>query len=104
MRWFFYRYFVPTGVPKAKGRKMHVRKLKVWLRMLFLLTLATIAKGQSDGLQSAALVHPEHLISATNSSSGLKQFPIISRTHIAFIYANDLWIAPRDGGVAVPLT
>jgi tricorn protease len=34
----------------------------------------------------------------------LKQFPAISRTHVAFVYANDVWCAPRAGGVAVPLT
>ncbi|MBY0504259.1 MAG: PDZ domain-containing protein [Bryobacteraceae bacterium] len=30
--------------------------------------------------------------------------PTISRTQIVFEYANDLWIAPRSGGVAAPLT
>jgi len=33
-----------------------------------------------------------------------KQYPAISRTHVAFIFENDLWCAPRNGGVAVPLT
>ena len=30
--------------------------------------------------------------------------PSISRTHVVFEYANDLWMVPRSGGVAVPLT
>jgi len=42
--------------------------------------------------------------SAADARAGLKQFPTISRTHVAFVYANDLWCAPREGGAAVPLT
>ena len=30
--------------------------------------------------------------------------PVISRDHIAFIYAEDLWIADRDGSQPVRLT
>jgi tricorn protease len=31
------------------------------------------------------------------------RFPAVSATHIAFCYANDLWLVPRAGGVATPL-
>jgi tricorn protease len=31
------------------------------------------------------------------------RYPDISATHIVFVYANDLWVAPREGGMAVPL-
>jgi tricorn protease-like protein len=31
------------------------------------------------------------------------RYPDVSRTHIAFSYANDLWLVPREGGVATPL-
>jgi tricorn protease len=34
----------------------------------------------------------------------LLQKPALSRTHIAFSYANDLWIVPREGGEARLLT
>lgn len=34
----------------------------------------------------------------------LKQNPAVSRTHIAFVFANDVWIAPRTGGPATALT
>ncbi len=34
----------------------------------------------------------------------LKQYPAISRSHVAFIYDNDVWVAPRGGGVATALT
>src|ERR1700733_4809886 len=34
----------------------------------------------------------------------LLQKPTVSRTHIVFSYAGDLWSVPRDGGEAVRLT
>lgn len=34
----------------------------------------------------------------------LLQKPTVNRTHIAFVYAGDLWIVPRDGGAAERLT
>ncbi|MGB2984272.1 MAG: hypothetical protein WBE26_00170, partial [Phycisphaerae bacterium] len=35
--------------------------------------------------------------------AGMLRYPDVGRTHIAFAYANDLWIVPREGGTAVPL-
>ncbi|MFG0331231.1 MAG: PDZ domain-containing protein [Phycisphaerales bacterium] len=32
------------------------------------------------------------------------RFPDVSASHIAFVYANDIWIAPKEGGVATPLS
>ncbi|XAM00120.1 PDZ domain-containing protein [Phycisphaeraceae bacterium D3-23] len=32
--------------------------------------------------------------------AGMLQFPDISASHITFVYANDLWVVPRDGGQA----
>ena len=34
----------------------------------------------------------------------LLQHPTLSATQIAFVYAGDLWIVPREGGVATRLT
>ncbi len=31
------------------------------------------------------------------------RYPDISAKHVAFVYANDIWLAPRDGGLASPL-
>lgn len=56
----------------------------IWVISSFILTITTT-----------------HIASAQGK---LKQFPTISRTHVAFIYANDVWVAPRNGGAAVPLT
>ena len=30
--------------------------------------------------------------------------PAISATHIAFVYAGDIWVVPKQGGVAVRLS
>ncbi|MCA9244502.1 MAG: PDZ domain-containing protein, partial [Phycisphaerales bacterium] len=35
--------------------------------------------------------------------AGMLRNPDISDSQIVFVYANDLWLAPRDGGVATPL-
>lgn len=35
--------------------------------------------------------------------AAMLRFPDISKTHIVFHYANDLWIVDRDGGTASPL-
>jgi tricorn protease len=34
---------------------------------------------------------------------GMLRYPDVSATHIAFVYANDIWIVPRAGGMAQPL-
>ena len=34
---------------------------------------------------------------------GMMRYPDVSKTHVVFAYANDLWIVPREGGQAVPL-
>jgi tricorn protease len=34
----------------------------------------------------------------------LPQQPTVSRTHVVFAYADDLWIVPREGGEARRLT
>jgi tricorn protease len=35
--------------------------------------------------------------------AGMLRYPDVSASHIAFLYANDLWLVPREGGQAVPL-
>src|SRR5512134_2974766 len=35
--------------------------------------------------------------------AGMLRYPDVSATHIVFVYANDLWVVPREGGVASPL-
>src|SRR5690349_1217732 len=42
---------------------------------------------------SAAEIHPAML-----------RYPAVSATQIAFTYDNDIWVAPKAGGVAIPLS
>jgi tricorn protease len=35
--------------------------------------------------------------------AGMLRYPDVSATQIVFLYADDLWVAPREGGVATPL-
>lgn len=35
--------------------------------------------------------------------AGMLRYPHVSKTHITFVYANDIWVVPREGGVARPL-
>lgn len=35
--------------------------------------------------------------------AGMLLYPDVSATHIVFLYANDLWVVPRGGGLARPL-
>ena len=36
-------------------------------------------------------------------SAGMLRWPAVSADRITFVYANDIWLVPRDGGQAVPL-
>ncbi|MCC6290334.1 MAG: PD40 domain-containing protein [Chitinophagaceae bacterium] len=38
------------------------------------------------------------------TDAGLFRYPDVSKTQIVFSYANDLWVAPKDGGNAVRLS
>ena len=40
---------------------------------------------------------------ALEPHAGMLRYPDVSPTHIVFVYANDLWLVPKDGGVAIPL-
>ncbi len=90
---------------------MYLRKIVVWYQSLaVLLTITGAPSGQSLTSQNAvqpqsvALVNANSSLPADTPRTGFKQFPVISRTHVAFIYENDLWVARRDGGVASALT
>jgi len=51
-------------------------------------------------LAALALAAPA---SAVEPHAGMLRNPDVSATHIVFRYANDLWLVPREGGVATPL-
>ncbi len=51
-------------------------------------------------LLAAISVHGAAELDATR---GLCRYPDISKTDIVFVYGNDLWIVPKQGGVASPV-
>src|SRR5437899_216339 len=51
-----------------------------------------------------ALVPFVCLADGNSNSSLLLQKPALSRTHIVFVHAGDLWSVPREGGEARRLT
>ena len=53
----------------------------------------------------AILALPVAMVSAdVNPNAGMIRYPDVGPTHIVFMYANDLWLVPREGGQAVPLS
>jgi tricorn protease len=92
-----------------------LRKPIAFIQLFSLLTTAAIAATSQGRLisraqqaarpaQSSSMAVIQTSPSPADAHARLKQFPSISLTHVAFIYDNDVWSAPRDGGAAVPLT
>jgi tricorn protease len=44
------------------------------------------------------------LAAAAVPHAGMLRYPDVGEKYIAFRYANDLWLVPREGGMATPLT
>jgi tricorn protease len=71
--------------------------------------LVAIATG-GGGLAATTLT-PIHALAAENGrgaaditpAAGMLRYPDVSREHIVFVYAGDIWLAPRTGGTATPL-
>ncbi len=51
----------------------------------------------------AALAAAPAVAQETRPHAGMLRYPDVSATHVVFVYADDLWLAPRTGGVATPL-
>ncbi len=69
----------------------------------FLLTVC--ASAPEPGPAPGAAPHPaaQDEPAASGPHGGMLRYPDVSATHIAFVYADDLWLVPRAGGVAAPL-
>lgn len=50
-----------------------------------------------------AMAQPAVTQEGTRPHGGMLRYPDVSATHVAFVYANDIWLVPRDGGLAAPL-
>jgi tricorn protease-like protein/C-terminal processing protease CtpA/Prc len=57
---------------------------------------------KGGGVAAAALLAAPAL-AQVQPHAGMLRYPDVGRTHIAFVYANDIWLVPRDGGTASPL-
>lgn len=54
------------------------------------------------GLAVSTLVSPTASADVTPAGSMLR-WPDVSKTHICFVYANDIWMVPKAGGLASPV-
>lgn len=50
-----------------------------------------------------SLFTPVTAVADITPNPRMMRSPDVSATHIVFVYADDLWVAPKDGGVARPL-
>lgn len=77
---------------------------------LFTSAPTTRAQGNDGSVAGHALVVRSQvaqkggLATRLDITAGLMHYPIISRTHVAFVYGDQIWAAPRTGGVASKLT
>lgn len=69
---------------------------------MFTVALTPVRRRAAAALVAmSALAAP--LLADVTPNAAMLRFPDVSADHIVFVYANDLWIAPRDGGMASPL-
>ncbi len=75
-----------------------------------MLTLRSLAQRGALFCCSASLVMAAVVAASAQNGNGAKphagmlRSPAISKTHIVFAYANDLWVVPKEGGTALPLS
>ncbi len=68
--------------------------------------LCTVCSSSSATPVSAPRPTPSRVVPRSDqeaSHGGMLRYPDVSATHIAFVYADDLWLVPREGGLATPL-
>jgi len=54
---------------------------------------------------SAAILTGAHFAAAASPlDAGLMRMPSVSETQITFVYAGDIWVAPKEGGTAIRLS
>jgi tricorn protease len=75
---------------------------------MFMLALSACAVQQPDTQESTTQPgQPSPQIgqgaAAAQPDATMLRYPDVSASHIAFVYANDIWLVPREGGAASPL-
>ncbi len=66
-----------------------------------LLTVCASAPGTAPSASPAPTFSAQE--GAEDPHGGMLRYPDVSATHIAFVYADDLWLVSREGGAAAPL-
>ena len=61
-------------------------------KLAVLMVIVAVVLGPTTGVSAPAEPH-----------GGMIRYPDVSETLITFLYANDLWVVPKEGGVATPL-
>jgi tricorn protease len=81
-------------------------------RLLFVLCMFSVSLSAcaQGGPGSFAVATSTAVATASTESddghrphAGMLRWPDVSATHITFVYADDLWLVPREGGLALPL-
>lgn len=54
-------------------------------------------------ITALSLLAAAHAMPQDAGQAGMLRYPDVSDTSIVFVYANDLWLVPREGGTALPL-
>ncbi len=95
----------PTPRPAAIRRRTGPALPLALLALACSLALAApeAAAAQEDSVRGATLREAD-LREASDRGTRLLRHPTVSESHVAFAYANDLWIVSRDGGEARRVT
>ena len=56
------------------------------------------------GLGSSGFANTNQIPSACGVDARMLRYPDVSATQIAFVYAGDIWVAPKSGGEALRLS
>ncbi len=72
------------------------------------MTPRTLCAALAPVVGAAVAIAPAAVPAAAQTDSvtptaGMLRYPDVSDSHIVFLYANDLWLVPREGGEARPL-
>jgi tricorn protease len=68
--------------------------------MTHITSFRSFALALTLGMSTLATAHAQ----GVQPHAGMLRYPDVSKTHIVFLYANDLWVVPKEGGTALPLT
>ena len=65
--------------------------------------MRSLPKGTVFAVISVVLFSCLSALAIIEPHGGMMRYPDVSKTHIVFVYADDIWVVPRSGGMASPL-